>query len=88
MDKEIKIRRVPIDKVLDILHHLYQNGVDFVDIHGHTEGDVDVLGVSFQKEYMDPDYLEAFEELHEEDLSTKEINVKPLSDDELNQLMQ
>jgi len=85
-NKEIKIRRVPIEAVLEILHKLYDSGVDFVDFHGRIEEEEDELGISFSKEYINPDYSEGFDNILEKDSSNKEIKVK-LSDDDLNQLL-
>lgn len=85
-NKTILIKRVPIEAVLDILHQLYDRGVDFVDFHGKVEGDEDVLGISFAKDYMDPEYAQEFDEFNSEELSNEDINVK-LTDDDINKLL-
>jgi len=84
--EEVRIRRVPVETLLDILHRLYDGGIDFVDFHGKIGEDEDLLGISFREEYVDPEYADLYEELPKEELSENNIKVK-LSDDDINQLM-
>jgi len=86
-NKEVKIRKVPIEAVLSLLGNLYNNGVDFVDLHGRIGIDEDVLGISFSKDYMDPEYAEGFEDMDGENLSNDEIKTTKLSDDDINALL-
>ncbi len=98
---EVKIRKVPVDTVLRILSNLFNNGVDYVDFHGKIGDMEDVLGISFSKDYVDPEYMQQFEDMEEDELSEElsdlnidlefldkkeEIKVK-LSDDDINKLL-
>ena len=84
--KEVKIRKVPIDVVLRILSNLFNDGVDFVDFHGRIGDEEDQLGISFSKDYMDPEYAQQFEDMEENDMSEDEIKVK-LTDEDIDKLI-
>lgn len=83
---KVKIRKVPIDVVMRILGNLYDDGVDFVDFHGIIGEDEDTLGISFSKDYMDPELAQQFEDMEEDDMSEEQIKVK-LSDDDIDKLI-
>ncbi len=98
MDSSMKIKKVNIAILLDLLEELYDRGVDYVDVHGKalTE-DQDVLGVSFSKDYMNPDCIENFDTFDGEDedepkgekiKEVKEIKKKiNLKDEDLDKLV-
>ncbi len=88
-----RIRKINIEKLISLLDHLWNSGVDYVDISKKPDTEEeDVLGISFCREYMDEDYKHLFEEFDESELSDdsseteEKIEVK-LSDDDLNQLI-
>lgn len=83
---KVKIRKIPIDIVMRILSNLYDDGVDFVDFHGIIGENEDTLGISFSRDYMDPELAEQFEEMESDELSEKEIKVK-LSEDDIDKLI-
>ena len=50
--KEIILKKIPIDILMDTLHDLYHRGVAYIDIMGIPGEVQDTLGVSFSNEYM------------------------------------
>lgn len=82
MDNQVRIRKVHLQTLLDILSDLFDKGVDYVDIIGTLQDDQDSLGISFSKEYMAEEYIENFDNIDiPNQLKTN------LSDDDLNQLI-
>jgi len=79
------IRKVPIEKFMDILSELYNRGLDYIDIHYTKESDIeDNVILGYFKEYMNPDAPEdAFEDLKE---LIDENPDKKLTDDDINQI--
>ena len=54
----MKIRKVPVLILLELLDDLYDKGVDYIDIHGKALSEnEDALGVSFLREYMDEECI-------------------------------
>jgi len=84
MSKEsnIVIKKVPISQMLDLLSKLYNVGVEFIDIHGVTEGSQHTLGVTFSKEDMHPDYSENYDNFNKESVLDDK-----LTDNDINQLI-
>jgi hypothetical protein len=67
---EAKFKMIPIEALMDVLMEMYEQGVDYVDITGRQAPEQDSLGISFIKEYVDPDFLDNFED----DLPEIQIN--------------
>jgi hypothetical protein len=94
-DKNVTIKKVHLDSLIDILVELYDKGVDYVDIIGVNDKIQDSIGISFSKEYMNTELRENFDNIpttnkkesnsSDENIKAK-INIK-LSDDDLNQLL-
>lgn len=85
-NKEISIKMIPLDKMIDILVELYNRGVDYIDLSGVADEGMDKLAISFTSEYMSKEGKEHFEEIDEDlDLSI-DVNRK-LSDEDLNELI-
>lgn len=84
-------KRMSTEILLNIINKLYHSGVDYIDIHA-KDNDDSAIGISFTEDYMDEEYMENFDALMQEDFSeekqepTIRVN-KPLTDDDLNQLM-
>jgi len=87
-----KIRKINIEGLIGLLDHLWNQGIDYIDISGKqmkTEGE-DILSISFLKEYMNEEYRDNFEEFNDEDSPPFEGNEKieiRLSDNDLNELI-
>lgn len=82
-NKEVAIRKIPLDNFIDVLMDLYNKGVDFVDIIGVQGDDMDRMAISFSEDYMMEGAQANFKDIPQEDLFT---NGK-LSDEDLNQLI-
>lgn len=85
MENRMKIRKIHLQSLLQILSEIYDRGVDFVDIHGVIEDGEDTIGITFCKSYMDEEFADSFDTFGEEQLPSS-IKVK-LSDEDLNQLI-
>lgn len=85
----IKIRNISVEVLLQVLSDLYTRGVDFIDLEGEMGEEEDKLGVSFKKEYMNPEYMDTFENFNDtfEEKKATDIEVKKLSDEDLNQII-
>jgi len=91
--EDMIIKKVSVLVLMDLLQELYDRGVDYVDVHGKSlTEDQDILGVSFSKNYMDPECIEnfdTFEEEGEEPTETKEnkeIKIS-LNDEDIDKLI-
>lgn len=89
--KKIVLRKIHLESFIEVLQELYENGVDYVDLHGTNDEEQDSIDISFKREYTvfkDTSGKEEHEEEEEnenEDISPKIIT--KLSDDNLNQLL-
>lgn len=86
MDKEpIMLKKIPLDKLIDILVEIYNRGVDYIDISGIPDEEQDKVAISFSKDYMTEEGKKNFEnapiDLTDEFFDTK------LSEDDLNDLI-
>lgn len=82
---------------MQILHQLYDKGVDYVDIEGHISEGQDIIRLYFQDSYIDPEYIDEFEKFMEEvgadpinkdeTEDTPKVEIKKLTDEDLNQLI-
>lgn len=81
--REVKIQKIPLDKLIDTLVDLYNKGVDYVDVVGVPGKEFDRMGISFTGEYMTEQGRKNFEGL---DLEV-EIKESKLTDEDLNELI-
>lgn len=82
-NREVKIEKIPLDKLIDTLVDLYNRGVDYVDVVGVPGKEFDRMGISFTRDYMTEQGIKNFEGL---DLEV-EIKESKLTDDDINQLL-
>jgi len=94
-NKEVRLRKIPLQAFLDVLVDLYNSGLDYIDIVGKPDEIQDTIGVMFSNEYMSKEQRDDFYEKDTEEQTpptepNKEdkpkINIK-LSDEDLNQLL-
>jgi hypothetical protein len=76
--ENMKIRKIDLETLIDILTDIYNKGVDYVDIIGIPGDEQDSLAVSFSKEYMSKEHVNNFDNIDSDD---------SLSDEDLNQLL-
>ncbi len=81
----VTLRKVPIDKLVDLLIELYNKGVDYIDISGIPDEEQDRMAISFSKDYMTEEGKKNFEDAPED--LTDEFFYRKLSDDDLNDLI-
>lgn len=77
--ENMKIRKIDLETLIDILTDIYNKGVDYVDIIGIYGDEQDSLAVSFSKEYMSEEHANNFDNIDSDDGN--------LSDEDLNQLL-
>jgi hypothetical protein len=78
----VRLRKIPIEAIIDVLIDLFDRGVDYIDIIGTPNEQQDTIGITFCKEYMN--------EEHQEDFDNIETNIQlndQLSDEDLNELL-
>jgi len=79
-NKEIRFRKISLELLLDTLTHLWDAGADYVDIIGIQGEDQDVINIVVKEDYMS-------EEEDIEDYDDDEDEDKPLSDEDINNLI-
>lgn len=82
-NREVKIQKIPLDKLIDTLVDLYNRGIDYVDIAGVPGDEFDRMAIAFTKDYMTEQGKKNFGEL-DVDL---EIGPEKLTDSDLNDLI-
>lgn len=83
---EVILRKIPVDKLIDLLIEMYNHGVDYIDISGNQEEDQDNMVISFTKDYMTEEGQKHFKEDDSIDIAERLMNGK-LSEEDLNDLM-
>jgi hypothetical protein len=83
-NREVKIQKVPLDRLIETLVDLYNKGIDYIDIAGVPGIDQDRMAIVFTKDYMTEEGKKNFGEDYELDL---EISPSKLTDDDINQLI-
>ncbi len=73
----MRFRKISLELLLDTLTHLWDAGADYVDIIGIQGEDQDVINIVVKEEYMSEEENDVYDE--EED--------KPLSDEDINNLI-
>lgn len=61
--KDIIARKIPLEGLLTHLERLYELGVDYIDLIGHTGDECDMIGIIFSEDYMDEEFKDNFEHL-------------------------
>ena len=84
--KEIILRKIALQKFIETLVNIYNSGADYVDIIGTPDDNQDIISIVVHEEYLskDEDEIEFIDEKEEEYI---EPNNKPLSDEDINELI-
>ena len=82
-NREVKIERIPLDKLIDTLVDLYNKGIDYIDVVGVPGVEFDRMGIAFTKDYMTDQGKENFGEIGVD----LEIISSKLTDEDLNELI-
>jgi hypothetical protein len=83
-NREVKIEKIPLDRLIETLVDLYNKGIDYIDIAGVPGIDQDRMAIVFTRDYMTEEGKKNFGEEDELDL---EIGPSKLTDDDINQLI-
>jgi hypothetical protein len=86
--QEVRLRKIPLDLLIQSLMDIYNSGVDYIDIIGKADVEQDTIGLAFCDEYLSEnnEETEEEEETTDEELKEKIKNIN-LSDEDLNQLL-
>jgi len=80
MSKIVRLNKVPISSLLEVLTQLFEEGVDYIDLEGHSKskGENDMLKITVRPEYYsnEPDLeIEIEQQIRKTDsLSDEDIN--------------
>lgn len=92
----LKLRKIPLQALIEILQDLYENGADYIDLSGEQKdenGSVkDLIQITIKPEYMLHDERDDDEDDDEIEMDysnddTPDTNKKSLSDDDINDLI-
>jgi hypothetical protein len=86
--KEVIIRKIALQNFIEKLVSVYNSGADYVDIIGTPDENQDTIGIVVHEEYLSKDELEIeFITDDEEEEYIEPPNDKPLSDEDINDLI-
>jgi len=83
---EFKLNKIPLSDLIDQLIELYDSGANFVDIVGHNGENKDTIGILVRNEYVT--YNRHPEDRYKGTDPEEDIQERPLTDEDLNQLLQ
>ena len=96
MSKPLKLIKVPVTQLMQILHQLYEDGADFIDIEGQhrPNGSNDVIKVTVRPEYYETDADDDSQEKTDSEFLVTEVpyeppsdEINPLSEEDINDLI-
>jgi hypothetical protein len=84
-NREIRIQKIPLDRLIDTLVDLYNQGVDYIDISGVPGEEFDRMAIVFTKDYMTEEGAKTIDKFEK----TLDLQIKQpkLTDEDLNQLI-
>jgi hypothetical protein len=88
----MKLRKIPLEPLMQILQDLWEGGADFIDISGEQNGENESLKDVIQIT-VKPEYIIHLEEDEERSIQTIDMTFynedenKPLSDEDINELI-
>ena len=87
--KEVILRKIALQKFIETLVDVYNSGADYVDIIGTPDENQDTIGIVVHEEYLSKDdmQIEFISDEDEEEEEYIEPNDKPLSDEDINDLI-
>jgi hypothetical protein len=85
-NREVRIQKIPLDRLIETLVDLYNKGIDYIDISGVPGTEFDRMAIVFTKDYMTEQGKKNFGDEDEADLNLQ-IEQTKLTDDDINQLI-
>jgi hypothetical protein len=88
----LKLRKIPLEPLIQILQDLYDSGADYIDISGEQNGEgeslKDIIQITVKPDYMsDPEDVAENIELDYSDDDIPDTTTRTLSDDDINELI-
>jgi hypothetical protein len=92
----MELRKIPLGPFIEILQGLYEDGVNFIDLEGSVNDDGkslrDTIKITVKPEYLEEEEEEDDDDIQELDreiqIDINDDDVTPLSDDDINKLME
>lgn len=85
---QVILRKIPIDKLIDLLVEMYNKGVDYIDISGVPGEDQDKMAISFTEDYMSKDDEGEAKKIIKNDTDIADLlENRKLSEEDLNDLI-
>lgn len=85
-NNEVRLKKVPIEVLLNALSELYAMGVEYVDIVGENGKEQDRIGLMYTQEYLSKDMQDKIEDIID-DIIDEQFKDDKLSDDDINQII-
>lgn len=90
MKNKVRIKKINVLNLLQVLEELYDKGVDYIDIEGNKSIDQDVISLYFEESYINENYVGTIEEFinNLNQIGNQDnIAVKKLTDEDINKLI-
>jgi hypothetical protein len=85
----LKLRKIPLQALIEILQDLYDNGADYIDLSGEQKDENgssrDLIQITIKPEYMLHDERTDDDDYSDDDVS--DTKSRSLSDDDINDLI-
>ena len=87
--KEITLKKIELNTLIQVLVSLYNSGVDYVDISGTSNEEQDIINVTVRQGYFQEEIEDDRPEYEQEEptINTNTNTNTKLSDEDLNQLI-
>lgn len=83
----ILLRKIPVDKLIDVLIEMYNYGVDYIDIGGVPGEEQDKVAISFTRDYMSDTGKDKLNDMIDDLEIDDEFFKTKLTDDDLDELI-
>jgi hypothetical protein len=86
--KEVRLRKIPIEILLNALTDLYELGLEYVDLIGENDVVQDKVGIMYTEEYFRKEAIDDIvDDIIDNIIKNDTDGDNKLSDDDLNQLI-
>jgi hypothetical protein len=87
----LKLRKIPLEPLIQILQDLYESGADYIDVSGQQNGEEgsikDLIQITVKPNYMSKFVDDSNVEIDYTDDDVPDTIVRKLSDDDINNLI-
>jgi len=74
------LEKIPLERLINILMEVYNNGANYIDISGVQGDEQDIISIRVRDEYVEP-------EEENEECSSPSASISILSDEDLDKLI-